>query len=59
MRRPGSSPRGIFAGGGVYPERSRGARNTADTVQIHVNTILAARTAFEGKKPHMHIDPHR
>ncbi len=35
-----------FAGGGVYPERSRGTRRVEDTVQIHLNTILAAREAF-------------
>lgn len=54
MLRPSSPLAVTFAGGGVYPElvpsgvegRSRRARNTADTVQIHINTILTARQTF-------------
>jgi len=44
---PTSSPRAlVLAGGGVYPERSRGTRRLSDTVQIHTNTIRAARDTF-------------
>ena len=39
-------PANPLAGGGVHPERSRGTRQVSDTVEIHVNTILAAREAF-------------
>ncbi len=35
------------------------ARRVEDTVQIHVNTILAARESFQPVKPQMHTDTHR
>ena len=43
-----SSPRAlVLAGGGVYPERSRGTRRLQDTVTIHTNTNRAAKKTFE------------